>query len=83
VFIILYHSDLEMERKSYTCGANFQLKSHHFTQASFFLNLAQESFTDFGNYGYILPLISFDKCILRVLRYKWPWTRRQDDGAVG
>lgn len=30
-----------MESKSYKGGANFQLNSHHFIQASFFLSLAQ------------------------------------------
>lgn len=48
VFIILYHSDLQKrKRKSHTCGANFQLKSHHFTQASFFFEFGSREFHRF------------------------------------
>lgn len=64
MFIILYHSDLQKWKENHMhavpiFNSNPITLPRHFS----FLNLAQEGFTDFGNYGYILPLISFDKCI--------------------
>lgn len=58
-------------KTSHTYGANSQLKSHHFTQ-TFFFSIWLKSFTDFGNYGYILPVISFDKCITEFLSISEP-----------